>query len=148
MSEMKTTGSFSIEQANKMLPLVSAIVNDVVQHFGELCERQDRLAMIRQNGSGSTDPYREEMEEVDSQLRSDLDQLQSYLDELQELGVEFKDFSLGLVDFPTEINGEKAYLCWKLGEPTVSHWHSLNAGFSGRQTLQDSLLTVGNQDSS
>ena len=70
MSEKKNTVSFSIEQANKMLPLVSAIVNDVVQHFGELCERQDRLAMIRQNGSGSTDPYREEMEEVDSQLLS------------------------------------------------------------------------------
>jgi hypothetical protein len=27
------------------------------------------------------------------------------------------------------------YLCWKLGESEVLHWHELDAGFRGRQSL-------------
>ena len=32
-------------------------------------------------------------------------------------------------------DGREVYLCWRLGEPEVSHWHELNAGFAGRQPL-------------
>jgi hypothetical protein len=29
------------------------------------------------------------------------------------------------------------YLCWKLGEDRVEHWHELDTGFSGRQSLTE-----------
>ena len=41
----------------------------------------------------------------------------------------------GLVDFPAEMDGRIVYLCWKLGEPEVLHWHDLESGFAGRQSL-------------
>jgi len=28
-------------------------------------------------------------------------------------------------------------LCWRVDEPTVAYWHDLDAGFRGRQPLED-----------
>jgi hypothetical protein len=33
------------------------------------------------------------------------------------------------------MDNREVYLCWRLGEPAVEHWHELNAGFAGRQRL-------------
>jgi hypothetical protein len=33
------------------------------------------------------------------------------------------------------MNGREVYLCWRLGEPDVAHWHELEGGFAGRQKL-------------
>ena len=57
--------------------------------------------------------------------------------ELNALGVEIKGLDVGLVDFPGEMEGRPVYLCWRYGEPSVSHWHELETGFSGRQPIDD-----------
>jgi hypothetical protein len=46
-----------------------------------------------------------------------------------------RDPSTGLVDFPAERDGEPVYLCWRLGEDEVAHWHDRDSGFSSRQPL-------------
>jgi hypothetical protein len=33
------------------------------------------------------------------------------------------------------VDGEEAWLCWRLGETDVGHWHPRGEGFSGRQPL-------------
>ena len=33
------------------------------------------------------------------------------------------------------MDDHEVYLCWRLGEPEVGHWHDLDAGFAGRQKL-------------
>ncbi|MFN8644026.1 MAG: DUF2203 family protein [Candidatus Binatia bacterium] len=43
--------------------------------------------------------------------------------------------SLGLVDFPSEIDGQIGLLCWQYGEKEITHWHSLDSGFDSRQPL-------------
>ena len=58
-----------------------------------------------------------------------------YVDELRQLGIETKSVTEGLVDFPAIMDGRMVYLCWRLGELRVSHWHELDAGFRGRQPL-------------
>ncbi|MEE8369781.1 MAG: DUF2203 domain-containing protein, partial [Dehalococcoidia bacterium] len=55
--------------------------------------------------------------------------------EVEALGCELKDIDQGLIDFRAALDGEEVYLCWKLGEPKIGWWHSLQAGFSGRQPL-------------
>jgi hypothetical protein len=45
------------------------------------------------------------------------------------------DDPAGLVDFPTLVDGEEAYLCWRLGEERIEHWHGLEEGFAGRKAL-------------
>lgn len=55
--------------------------------------------------------------------------------EIQRLGAEVKDPETGLVDFPARRGEEEVLLCWRLGEPEVAFWHSLEGGFAGRRPL-------------
>ena len=57
------------------------------------------------------------------------------LEELDRLDVVVRDADRGLVDFPALRGGEEVYLCWLVGEPAVTHWHALEAGFGGRRRL-------------
>lgn len=134
--EYTPTKIFTVEEANARLPLVRAIVGDVMQLASDLSDRRDRLSLLARNRTGeSSDVYRAEVEQVEQQLEKDTERLNEYLRELLELGVEPKSALTGLVDFPAMIDGKLAYLCWKYDEPEVLHWHELEAGFAGRQSL-------------
>lgn len=132
----RPTRLFTIEQANAMLPLVRAITTDLAQLAGEIVERKQRVAELlggRRTGGG--DVYRDELLAIEAEIEKETDRLREYIRELRELGVEPKGAVEGLVDFPTQIDGRVAFLCWKLGEPEVLHWHDIDAGFAGRQPL-------------
>lgn len=57
------------------------------------------------------------------------------LAEIDSIGVQVKDLSIGLLDFPCEVDGQKILLCWKLGEKSITHWHGLEEGFAGRKPI-------------
>jgi hypothetical protein len=54
---------------------------------------------------------------------------------INEWGVQLRDLGSGLVDFPAVVEGQDAFLCWRLGEPEVAHWHPVADGFGGRRPL-------------
>ena len=68
-----------------------------------------------------------------------VDRVGRVLEELRELGAEPKGLAEGLVDFPAMIDGRIVYLCWKLGESKIRHWHEIDAGFSSRQPLAEEV---------
>jgi hypothetical protein len=139
MSSPSPTKYYTIEEANHALPLVRAIVADIVRQYRDISERKERLDQIqRSRGSKerpANDPYSEEMAQVEQDLEKEIAVLQEFVDELEKLGVEIKDLSRGLVDFRAMMEGREVYLCWLLGEDEVAHWHELDAGFAGRQSL-------------
>ena len=127
---------FTIEQANAMLPLVRAITTDLSGLAREVVDRRHRLAVLTAGRDWKPgDPYSDELAEIESKLERDAQRLQEYVEELRQLGVEPKGAVDGLVDFPSMMDGRIVFLCWKLGEVEVTHWHELEAGFSGRQSL-------------
>lgn len=148
--EYAPTKIFTVEEANARLPLVRAIMSDVMRLATELSERRDRLSQLaRGRTSNTSDVYRAEVEQVELELEKDSGRLADYLRELLELGVEPKSAMAGLVDFPAIVDGKLAYLCWKYGEPEVLFWHGLDAGFAGRQSLTaDSLAGSDHSDDS
>jgi len=130
--------SFTVSEANAMLPLVRAIVDDIVRLHNEAKERRERLQNMRQvpaQRRGEDNPYDEEVQQIEDELEKDDRRLTEFEDGLRRLGVEMKDQAAGLVDFPTQIEGRDAYLCWKLGEGDIAFWHTLDSGFAGRQSL-------------
>ncbi|MGD0968951.1 MAG: DUF2203 domain-containing protein [Candidatus Aquilonibacter sp.] len=54
---------------------------------------------------------------------------------IESFGCIVKDIDLGLIDFPSTRRGEPTYLCWKVGEARVTHWHALDEGFEERKPL-------------
>jgi hypothetical protein len=135
-SEYKPARLFTIEQANAMLPLVRAITSDLASLARDVVERRHRVALLTAGRDlKKSDPYSEELAQIEKDLQLDGQRLVEYMNELKELGVEPKGAVEGLVDFPTEMDGRIVFLCWKLGEPEVLHWHDLEGGFAGRQSL-------------
>jgi hypothetical protein len=131
---------FTIDEATAMLPLVRAIAKDLAELAQSLIERRERLArLVAGRQVSARDPYGSELLAVQQEFERDIEKLQAYDRELKELGVESKG-PQGLVDFPSMQDGRIVYLCWQLGEPEISWWHELEAGFSGRQPLMPAAV--------
>ena len=125
---------FTVEEANKTLPLVRRIVEDVVRQHRVWRERILELDLVASSTRAEETRARALELEMDAQnLAREID---GYQRELDELGIQLKDRRIGLVDFPSEIGGRRVLLCWRLGEPEVQYWHDEDAGYAGRQPLQ------------
>lgn len=130
---------FTVEEANHTLPLVRAIVADIVRQYAEIKERKERLERLQKSKRSTQREsdafYSDELAHIEVEVEREFETLQGYIKELEKIGVELKDLSIGLIDFRARLDGRDVYLCWKLGEDDVAHWHELEAGFQGRQSL-------------
>jgi hypothetical protein len=130
---------FTLEEANATLPYVRSIVADVVAAYGEW---RDHVAQYEVMAASSRSDEGET--EVQVALRTEVDRIArrigGYLSELESVGCTFKGFDGGLVDFLSQRDGRDIFLCWKHGEPEITHWHELDAGFAGRQLLAPELV--------
>ncbi len=62
------------------------------------------------------------------------------LAEIAATGVQVKDIDIGLLDFPCVVEDQVILLCWKLGEKSIEHWHSLEEGFRGRKPIDERII--------
>ena len=130
----KTKKYYTVAQANATLPLVRSILRDITELTVSIQDRQQRL--VRLQDAGTIDKaHQEEIKHIVAAFESDQQRMQDYEQELRNLQVELKDYVTGLIDFPCWMEDREVLLCWRLGEPEVSHWHDLDAGFAGRQKL-------------
>jgi len=133
---------FTLDQANKTLPLVRKIVSDITSLHPKWRDLVYRYELV----AAQSDPkWGESPEQVS--LRTEIEgvarQINGYMVELEEIGCVFKGFEEGLVDFYGQLDGREMFWCWKQGEERISHWHELEAGFAGRQPIPE-LLTRSN----
>lgn len=128
---------YTVEEANKALPLVRMIVGDIVRQYRVVEELQQRLSnVVKERRRPSNDFYSEELAQSQAELDAEETKLRNFIEELRRLGVEFKGAD-GLCDFYSLMDGREVFLCWKLGEPDVRYWHDLDAGFAGRRPLPE-----------
>lgn len=125
---------FSVDKANRTLPLVRRIVDDiVVEHprWRDLVARYELLAAGARPERGESD----EMRRLRREIEAAATRISGYIAELELIGCQLKDFERGLVDFHGMYQGRLVALCWRHGEPAVTHWHEMEAGFAGRQDV-------------
>jgi hypothetical protein len=65
------------------------------------------------------------------------------IDEVDGVGVILRDLDMGLVDFPARVRGIPIYLCWRVGEARISHWHGLGEGYAGRKSIASLMDSSG-----
>jgi hypothetical protein len=123
---------FSVEEANATLPLVRLIVRDIATLANTVREQHRRLTALQE---GPCAPVQSEVDAAIAEMERAQEQMRQHEQELEQLHVELKDHFTGLIDFRGRVGGRDVYLCWRLGEPEVGHWHELDAGFMGRQKL-------------
>jgi hypothetical protein len=79
-------------------------------------------------------PY-EKLSVMRAEHRQLTESLKSTLSRILETGCLIKDLEVGLLDFPSLLNNEEVYLCWKLGEDRIRFYHRQDEGFAGRKPL-------------
>jgi hypothetical protein len=129
---------FTPEQANRTLPLVRKIVEDIVQQHRRWRETILELDLVASTARAA-DP-RDRGEELERNAQALAKEIDGYQRELEALGIQLKDRRLGLVDFPSEMNGRHVLLCWRLGEGDVQFWHEVDGGYTSRQPLSPELV--------
>lgn len=122
---------FTLDEANDLLPVIRPKLENIKAHYGriEFFRESAKLAAgSAQNGGGG-------MESGSHYVKS-LYEVGKLTTEFHALGIELKDYSRGLIDFPTMRGGQVVLLCWQLGEgDEIEWWHEVEAGFIGRQRL-------------
>lgn len=118
------TKYFTPKEAVKTLPLVKSIVKDILRCGNDLKEISE----------ANDDDFKN-----NNKIRLLIIEMQKYIEELEDLGCSFKDwnFTVGLVDFPSIIDGEEVLLCWKSDEDTIKYYHSEESGFAGRKPIPE-----------
>jgi hypothetical protein len=119
---------FTPSEAKKTLPLVSKIVKDILD-----TSREMRLIADEIGGKVENDP----------RIQKLADNVESFMRELEEIGCFFKDwnFQIGLVDFPSVIDGKEVFLCWRSDEDDILYYHEMETGFAGRKLIPPEELT-------
>ncbi|HXS74673.1 MAG TPA: DUF2203 domain-containing protein [Terracidiphilus sp.] len=133
---MKT---FTLDEAQSMLPLLESLLKralesksaaqQVEEGIGELGRRiylsggmrVDVAAVSKQRG----------------EMEGHLQRVRESISEIDSIGVQVKDLDTGLLDFPCKVDDKVVLLCWRMGETTIEHWHTIEDGFKGRKPLDD-----------
>lgn len=130
---------FTLIEAESLLPEIEPALREAMEtkprfHAAET-ELQAYVHRINMIGGSLVNMQR--VSELQSRRQAAANELKTSLQKIQQLGVEVKDLDSGLVDFPTHYRGRLVYLCWKLGEEHIGFWHSVEAGFAGREPIDE-----------
>jgi hypothetical protein len=134
---------FTLAEARGLLPYVGRLMREAV----DLKSRyQDAEQVIQAFGSqimlmGGMDVDRTRILEARKQRETSAEKLKECLETIQATGCLVKDLDSGLLDFPTLFRGQEVYLCWKLGEHDIGHWHGVQEGFAGRKPIDDDFVS-------
>jgi hypothetical protein len=90
---------FTPEQADRTLPLVRRIVEDLIRHHARWSEM---IAMCDSLLARSSDSNRDQVEGLQGEIQRTATEIDRFLRELSDIGAECKGFEQGLVDFPAE----------------------------------------------
>ncbi len=133
---MKT---FTIDEAQSLLPVLESLLKRAMDgkrsaqaveiELNGLAQRIYLSGGMRVN-AGSIAKQRAEMEEHLKLVRESIA-------EIDAIGVQVKDLESGLLDFPCRVEDEVVLLCWRIGEPAIEHWHTVDSGFQGRQPVDE-----------
>ena len=125
-----------------MLPLLEEVLARIERRRLEISRREaqlqvldvlwgEKLRDVENPDHAEAAGHRAAMLEAAREIQRSLEE------EVLARGVRFPQGGLefGLMDFPTTWQGRWVYLCWHRGEPSVTAWHEVRAGFAGRQPL-------------
>lgn len=123
---------FTVEEANDLLPLIRPKLEKIKSRYATTAAFRDSVKLAARAGADSGGGGLESGTEYVKSLYI----IGKLTTELGELGIQLKDYSRGLIDFPSMRGGKMILLCWQLGEPEqIEWWHEIETGFAGRKPI-------------
>ncbi|MGC1783836.1 MAG: DUF2203 domain-containing protein [Acidobacteriaceae bacterium] len=133
---MKT---FSLEEAQTLVPVLESLMKSAMEAKNTAEGIAEELQSLSQRifMNGGTLVRIAEVAKRRAQHDKSVQQVKDTLAEIDSIGVQVKDLDIGLLDFPCRLGEDVVLLCWKFGETEIQHWHTMDSGFSGRQTVDE-----------
>jgi hypothetical protein len=133
--------TFTLDEAQSLLPVLESLLRTALKAKKTVdeadAEQQALQHRVFLNGGMFLEIVplaRRKAERAKAEQR-----LKDALGEIDSIGVQVKDLSIGLLDFPCEVDGQTILLCWKLGEKAITHWHAMQEGFAGRKPIDQRI---------
>ena len=122
---------FTLQEANEALVTIRPLMDEVQTIRQKILENQPEAwpAIEKSAGNGGNRAL--------SNMVQDFEKFDALVHLIQDTGVLIKDINIGLLDFPALKNGREVYLCWQYGEGEIAFWHEVEAGFAGRQPIEN-----------
>ncbi len=133
---MKT---FTLDEAQSLLPVLESLLKRAIEskRAAETLET-DLSELARQiyiSGGMKVDTAK--VAKTRAEMENHLQGVRENIAEIDAIGVQVKDLDSGLLDFPFRLDDEVVLLCWQMGEPSIEHWHTTDAGFKGRHPVDE-----------
>ncbi len=133
---MKT---FTLDEAQSLLPVLESLLKRALDEKRSAAEVEAGLAEVARRIylSGG---MRVDVGNVTKQralLENHTKRVRESIAEMDSIGVQVKDLESGLLDFPCRLEDQIVLLCWRMGEPAIEHWHTVESGFQGRQPVDE-----------
>jgi hypothetical protein len=126
---------FTIDEANGLLPTLRPLVEQILENIRRLKGASETV--IRREGLDPEAPNLMNRLRDDGEVAKLIGQVKGWVDEINSYGCICKGVEQGLIDFPCLLGAEVVFLCWQIGESSVSFWHRIEDGFAGRKPLLD-----------
>ena len=133
--------SFTLDEAQSLLPVLESLLRTAIDGKklietvdAELQELAHRVFL-----SGGLLVNIVQVARRKAEREKTIQRVKDALAEIDATGVQVKDLDIGLLDFPCQVEGRTVLLCWKLGEPGITHWHDTSEGFAGRKPIDDKI---------
>jgi hypothetical protein len=129
---------YAIDEANAALPEVDRILVALRDQREELIALRDRVVAASPPDDGTPTPaVAEQLRLLRLSMQGLIDQMQAGVARLVEMDITLRDIATGLIDFPALVSGRPIWLCWRVGEADVAHWHPHDEGFDTRRPLSE-----------
>jgi hypothetical protein len=133
---MKT---FTLDEAQSLLPVLESLLKRAIEGKQSAEEVESGLAELARriylSGGMKVDVNIAVKKRVE--MEAHLQRVRESIAEIDSIGAQVKDLEAGLLDFPCRLDDEVVLLCWRLGEPAIEHWHTVEAGLQGRQPVDE-----------
>jgi hypothetical protein len=133
---MKT---FTLEEAQSLLPVLESLLKRAIEGKQAAEQVESGLAELARRiyVSGGMKVDVGNIAKQRAEMEAHLERVRESLAEIDSIGVQVKDIDGGLLDFPCRLDDQVVLLCWRIGEGSIEHWHTMESGFQGRQPLDD-----------
>jgi len=133
--------SFTLDEAQSLLPVLESLLRTAIdgKKLIETVEAELQELAPRVFLSGGLLVNIVQVARRKAEREKTIQRVKDTLAEIDATGVQVKDLDIGLLDFPCQVEGRTVLLCWKLGEPGITHWHDASEGFAGRKPIDDRI---------
>jgi len=128
---------FSLTEAERLRVQVEPILIEAMESRRKMTEFEEKLSRLaeRISRAGGMQVNYEKIARWRIERNQLEDSIRTAVDRIHSTGCIVKDLDVGLLDFPSRINDEEVYLCWRLGEDRIRFYHSQDEGFAGRKPI-------------